>query len=129
MKAIKLAGLVLSGLSLAALSACNESEAQVASGAAANTTVAAKKQREVCTDEVVTTEKPSGDKNRVIGTVAGALVGGVVGNKVGGKGTSEDIATVGGAVAGGYAGNRVQKSMQDNRTETTVKRTCRMVDE
>lgn len=127
MNATKIAGVLLGGLSLAALAGCNETNAQVAP-VAATSSVSKKPQREVCTDEVITTEKPSKDKDRVLGTVAGALVGGVVGNKVGGKGTSEDVGTVAGAVAGGYAGNRVQKSMQDGRTETTTRRTCRMVD-
>ena len=120
----KLAGLILSGLSLALLAGCNE-EAQADSASAGSAT--AKVGREVCTEKTVTTEKEAKDKHRVLGTVAGAVVGGVVGNEVGGKGTSQDVATVAGAAAGGYAGNRVQKSMQDGNTEETTKVECRTV--
>ncbi len=121
MRAIRLTSLLLSGTALLLLGACNKPGAEVAQAAATKTT------HEVCTDEVVTTQKPVKDKDRVLGTIAGAVVGGVVGHKVGGKGTGQDVATVGGAVAGGYAGNRVQKSVQDNATEHTTQRVCRTV--
>ncbi len=126
MRVIRMTSLVLGGMSLALLAACNEedSRAQVAQVPQAS---AAKTPREVCTDQVVTQQKPVKDKDRVLGTVAGAVVGGVVGNEVGGKGKSGDVATVGGAVAGGVAGNRIQKSVQDNATEKTTKRVCETV--
>ena len=123
--ATRLAASLVGSLSLAMLAACNESEAQAISPASA--AGVQKAPREVCTEKVVTIQKPAKDKERVLGTVAGAVVGGVVGHEVGGKGTSQDIATVGGVVAGGYAGNRVQKSMQKGNTEQTTERTCRMV--
>lgn len=116
MNAMKLTGVLLSGLSLVALAGCNESNAENARG------YSSAKGREVCTEERVTVQKPRKDKDRVLGTVAGAVVGGVVGDKLGG-----DAATVGGAVAGGYAGNRVQKNMQDDKTETVIERKCRIV--
>jgi uncharacterized protein YcfJ len=116
-----IAFLLVGGMSLALLAACNQSDANEGKLSAGNST------HEECTDEVVTQQKPVKDENRIAGTVAGALVGGVVGHEVGGKGTSQDVATVGGAVAGGYAGNRIQKSVQDNATETTTKRVCRTV--
>lgn len=118
----KVAGFLVAGASLALLAACNGSKADASEGTAA---VSAKKTpHEVCTDEVVTTQKPVKDKDRVLGTLAGAVVGGVVGHEVGGHGTTQDIATVGGAAAGGYAGNRVQKSVQKGATETTTQRVC-----
>lgn len=112
---------LLGGASLALLAACNESEADVARNTAASAP------REVCTEQVVTRQKPTKDEDRVLGTVAGALVGGVVGREIGGSGTGRDVATVGGAVAGGYAGNRVQKSVQRNNTEQTTEVVCRTV--
>jgi uncharacterized protein YcfJ len=127
MNTIKLTGLLLGSVSLLALSACNESEAEMAQARSAQTVAVAKTPREVCTEETVTRQKPVKDKDRVLGTIAGAVVGGVVGNKVGGKGTSEDVGTVAGAVAGGYAGNRVQKSVQKNATETVTETKCRTV--
>lgn len=123
MNTARTSGLVLGGLCMAALAGCYESEA----GGVQADANAGKTPREVCTEQVVTRSKEPKDKNRVVGTVAGALVGGVVGNEVGGKGTSQDVATVAGAAAGGYAGNRVQKGLQDNQTEQTVERTCRTV--
>lgn len=121
MNPTRMSCMVLSGVSLALLAACNESGSDTAQATAQRTP------REVCTDEVVTRQKPVKDDDRILGTVAGALVGGVVGNEVGGKGTSGDIATVAGAAAGGYAGNRVQKSVQESATETTTERVCRTV--
>jgi uncharacterized protein YcfJ len=130
MNAIRLTSAVLGTACLMLTAACNESTAQ-AEGAAGSAQVAktsaARTPREVCTDEVVTRQKPVKDKDRILGTVAGALIGGVVGNEVGGKGTGGDIATVGGAAAGGYAGNRVQKSVQKNATVQTTERVCRTV--
>lgn len=114
------------GVSMLLLGACNE-DSSAATAGPATAAVAKRTSHEVCTDEVVTTQKPVKDKDRVLGTVAGAVVGGVVGKEVGGKGTSKDVATVGGAIAGGYAGNRVQKSVQNNATEHTTKRVCRTV--
>ena len=122
MNAARNAGLFAGGMSLLLLAACNEDEVAMAQAGAKNSP------REVCTEEVVTREKPVKDEHRVLGTVAGAVVGGVVGNEVGGKGTSQDIATVAGAAAGGYAGNRVQKSMQDKATEKETRTVCRTVD-
>jgi uncharacterized protein YcfJ len=123
MNAVKSIGLLLGGMSLVLLSACNESDAKVAQ----NNTSKARTSHEVCTDQVVTTSKPVKDEKQVLGTVAGALVGGVVGHEVGGKGTSQDIATGVGAVAGGYAGNRVQHSVQENATEHHTERVCHTV--
>jgi uncharacterized protein YcfJ len=124
MRTTRMAAILLGGMSLAMLGACNE-DAAVAQNTAQAT--AKKVPREVCTDQVVTVQKPVKDKDRILGTVAGAVVGGVVGNEVGGKGTKGDVATVGGAVAGGIAGNRIQKSVQNNATETTTERVCRTV--
>ena len=126
MNASRLSTVLLGGVSLVMLAACNEDENQVAlAGPAAQVT--AKVPREVCTEETVTTQKPVKDEKQIAGTVAGAVVGGAIGNELGGKGTSRDIATVGGAVAGGYAGNRIQKNIQENATETTTKVVCRTV--
>src|SRR5262245_17888637 len=122
MRANRLTGLLLCGMSLALLGACKEESENTLAQASAK-----KAPREVCTEQVVTRPKPVKDKDRVLGTVAGAVVGGVVGSEVGGKGTSKDVATVGGAVAGGYAGNRIQKSVQENATEKTTERVCRTV--
>jgi len=127
MKSTRMVSFLLIGASLAALAGCNDSKADVAQARAseAGATVSAKRTpHEVCTDEVVTTQKPVKDKDRVLGTLAGAVVGGVVGNKIGGHGTTQDIATIGGAAAGGYAGNRVQKSVQNGATEQTTQRVC-----
>ncbi len=122
MRTAVLSSLLLGGMSLLLLGACNEdSGVQVAKASGAKTP------REVCTEETVTRQKPVKDKDRVLGTVAGAVVGGVFVHEVGGKCTSQDVATVGGAVAGGYAGNRVQKSVQDNATVKTTERVCRTV--
>jgi uncharacterized protein YcfJ len=125
MNTIRFASVLLGGMSVLALAACNE-DAKMAQASSAQTVVA-RTPREVCEDKVVTTQKKVKDKDRVLGTIAGAVVGGVVGHEVGGKGTSQDIATVGGAAAGGYAGNRVQKSVQDNATKTTTERVCHTV--
>ena len=127
MNTLKLTSALAAGVCLALLSACNETDSQVAQASSAQTVAAAKTPHEVCHDETVTTQKPVKDKDRILGTVAGAIVGGVVGDKVGGHGTKGDIATVGGAAAGGYAGNRVQKSVQNNATETTTKTVCHTV--
>ncbi|MEO8306641.1 MAG: glycine zipper 2TM domain-containing protein [Pseudomonadota bacterium] len=120
---------VLGGIALVLLAACNEDAkvAQTSAMAATAAPTAERRSHEVCTDEVVTTAKPVKDKNQVLGTVAGAVVGGVVGHEVGGKGTSQDIATGVGAVAGGYAGNRVQKSVQNGATEKSTERVCHTV--
>jgi len=122
MNAVKQTSVLLGGVCLVLLGACNED-----SGATVSQASASKTPREECTEQTVTRQKPVKDENRVLGTVAGAVVGGVVGNEVGGKGTSGDVATVAGAAAGGYAGNRVQKSVQDNATEQTTERVCRTV--
>jgi uncharacterized protein YcfJ len=125
MNVIKPTSLLLSSMTLMLLAACNEdgTVAQVNTTAHVNGT----RSHEVCTDQVVTTQKPVKDDKQVLGTVAGALVGGVVGHEVGGKGTSQDIATGVGAVAGGYAGNRVQHSVQENATEHHTERVCHTV--
>ncbi|MET0280979.1 MAG: glycine zipper 2TM domain-containing protein [Steroidobacteraceae bacterium] len=119
MRSTKIAVWMLSGLSLVGIAACNDSTGVAQ---ASESSGERKRPREVCTTETVVTEKPAKDKDRVLGTVAGALVGGVVGDKLGG-----DVATVGGAVAGGYAGNRVQKSTQKKGTTETTRRVCRTV--
>ena len=116
----KSTGVVACSVAMVLLAACGEGE-PVAQANARQTP------REVCTEQLVTQQKPVQDKDRVLGTLAGAVVGGVVGHEVGGKGTSQDIATIGGAAAGGYAGNRVQKSVQKSATETTTKTVCRTV--
>jgi uncharacterized protein YcfJ len=95
MNAIKPPSIVLGGMSPVLLGACNE-DGEVAQASAGKTS------REVCTEQVVTRQKPVKDENRVIGTVTGA-------------------------VAGGYAGNRVQKSMQKNATVETTEVVCRTV--
>jgi uncharacterized protein YcfJ len=125
MNAVKPISLMLSAMSLLLLAACNEDAkvAQVAQTSAPK----ARTSHEVCTDQVVTTQKPVKDQKQVLGTVAGAVVGGVVGHEIGGKGTSQDIATGVGAVAGGYAGNRVQHSVQENATEHHTERVCHTV--
>lgn len=129
MNATRPISLLLAGMSLVLLAACNESEAEVAQVRAADVPhlSAGKTPHEVCTEQTITTQKPAKDKDRILGTVAGAVVGGVVGNEVGGKGTSGDVATVAGAAAGGYAGNRVQKSVQKSATETSTKTVCHTV--
>ena len=125
MNAVKPISMMLSGMSLLLLAACNE-DASVAQVAQVNTPKA-RTSHEVCTDQVITTQKPVKDQKQVLGTIAGAVVGGVVGHEVGGKGTSQDIATGVGAVAGGYAGNRVQHSVQENATEHHTERVCHTV--
>ena len=82
--------------------------------------------RQVCGDEVVTTETPTNDPKRVTGAVMGAVVGGVVGNQIGG-GSGQTVATVAGAAAGGYAGSKIQKHMQEDNTTQTVQQRCRTV--
>jgi uncharacterized protein YcfJ len=82
--------------------------------------------RQVCADEVVTTETPTNDPKRVTGAVMGAVVGGVIGNQIGG-GSGQTVATVAGAAAGGYAGSKIQKNMQENNTTQTVEQRCRTV--
>jgi uncharacterized protein YcfJ len=126
MNVIKTTSLLLSSMSLLLLVACNEdgTMAQANTPAHVNGT---RKSHEVCTDQVVTTQKPVKDQKQVLGTVAGAIVGGVVGHEIGGKGTSQDVATGVGAVAGGYAGNRVQHSVQENATEHHTERVCHTV--
>lgn len=121
MNVTKLTSLLLGGMACVLIGACNGSESGVTQAKAGKTA------HEVCTDQVVTQQKPVKDKDRVLGTVAGAVVGGVVGHEVGGKGTGQDVATVGGAVVGGIAGNRVQKSVQDGATEQTTERVCETV--
>jgi uncharacterized protein YcfJ len=119
-----LTSLLLGGICLTLLAACNDdTKANTAQSTAAAVEVK-KTPHEVCEDRVVTTQKPVKDKDRIAGTVAGALVGGVVGHEVGGHGTKQDVATVAGAAAGGYTGNRVQKSVQKNATEQTTERVC-----
>jgi uncharacterized protein YcfJ len=82
--------------------------------------------RQVCSDEIVTTESSSSDPKRVTGAVMGAVVGGVVGNQIGG-GSGQTAATVAGAAAGGYAGSKIQKHMQDGDTTQSVEQRCRTV--
>lgn len=125
MNALRISGVVLGGACLTILAACNDSGAKVLEAEAMTEVV--RTPREVCSDQVVTRQKPVKDENRVLGTVAGAIVGGVIGHEVGGKGTSQDVATVGGAAAGGIAGNQIQKSVQKNATEETTERVCRTV--
>lgn len=82
--------------------------------------------RQVCSDEIVTTESSTSDPKRVTGAVMGAVVGGVVGNQIGG-GSGQTAATVAGAAAGGYAGSKIQKHMQDGDTIQSVEQRCRTV--
>ena len=82
--------------------------------------------RQVCSDEIVTTESSTSDPKRVTGAVMGAVVGGVVGNQIGG-GSGQTAATVAGAAAGGYAGSKIQKHMQDGDTTQAVEQRCRTV--
>jgi uncharacterized protein YcfJ len=82
--------------------------------------------RQVCADEIVTTEGSTSDPKRVTGAVMGAVVGGVVGNQIG-DGSGQTAATVAGAAAGGYAGSKIQKSMQENNTTQSVQQRCRTV--
>ena len=82
--------------------------------------------RQVCSDEIVTTESSTSDPKRVTGAVMGAVVGGVVGNQIGG-GSGQTAATVAGAAAGGYAGSKIQKHMQDGDTVQSVEQRCRTV--
>jgi uncharacterized protein YcfJ len=82
--------------------------------------------RQVCSDEIVTTESSTSDPKRVTGAVMGAVVGGVVGNQIGG-GSGQTAATVAGAAAGGYAGSKIQKHMQDGDTTQSVEQRCRTV--
>jgi hypothetical protein len=57
MNILKLTGLLLGSVSLLALSACNETEAEMAQARSAQTVVVAKTPREVCTEETVTETK------------------------------------------------------------------------
>jgi len=82
--------------------------------------------RQVCSDEIVTTESSTSDPKRITGAVMGAVVGGVVGNQIGG-GSGQTAATVAGAAAGGYAGSKIQKHMQDGDTTQSVEQRCRTV--
>jgi uncharacterized protein YcfJ len=80
--------------------------------------------RQVCSDEIVTSQAPTKDPKRVTGAVLGAVVGGVVGNQIG-HGTGQTVATVAGAAAGGYAGSKIQKHVQDGNTTQSVEQRCR----
>jgi len=82
--------------------------------------------RQVCNDEIVTSQAPTKDPNRVTGAVLGAVVGGVIGNQIG-HGTGQTVATVAGAAAGGYAGSKIQKHMQDDKATQTIEQRCRTV--
>ncbi len=128
MNSVKTISLMLGAVSLLALAACNEdAKAQVNTPVSTAQVHTARTSHEVCTDQVVTTQKPVKDEKQILGTIAGAVVGGVVGHEVGGKGKSQDVATGVGAVAGGYAGNRVQHSVQENSTEHHTERVCHTV--
>lgn len=82
--------------------------------------------REVCSDQVVTRQKPVKDEKRVTGTVIGAVVGGVLGSQVG-SGDGRKAATAAGAAAGGYAGSKVQKNIQQGNTTTSTEQSCETV--
>jgi len=120
----RLGGVVLSGLSLVAIAACNETGAKVVS--AEPITHVVKTPREECSDQQVQRPKPVKDEKQILGTATGAVVGAVVGHQFG-SGKGKDLATVGGAVAGGYAGNRIQNNIQEKSTETVTERVCKTV--
>ena len=82
--------------------------------------------RQVCSDEIVTTQAPVKDPKRVAGAVIGAVAGGVLGNQIG-DGDGQTVATVAGAAAGGYAGSKIQKRMQEGNTTQVVQQRCRTV--
>ncbi|MEO7385311.1 MAG: glycine zipper 2TM domain-containing protein [Gammaproteobacteria bacterium] len=82
--------------------------------------------RQVCSNDVVTRQKPVKDPNQIAGSVAGAVVGGVVGSQIG-SGDGRKLATVGGAIAGGYAGNKVQEGMQERNTYQATETNCHTV--
>ena len=54
------------------------------------------------------------------GAVAGAVIGGVLGSQVG-SGDGKKAATIAGAVAGGLAGNAIEKNMNQNWHDVTVR--------
>ncbi len=82
--------------------------------------------RQVCKDVVVQQPAPAQDKNKILGTVAGAVVGGVLGNQVGG-GTGRDLATAAGAVGGALMGRKIQGNHQKKNTQPTVEKQCKTV--
>jgi Outer membrane lipoprotein len=55
-----------------------------------------------------------------LGTVLGGAAGGLVGHQLGG-GTGKTIFTIAGAVAGAVAGDSVQRSIEKDRIEITVR--------
>lgn len=124
MSTARLGGVVLGGVALVVLAACNETGAKVVS--AEPITHVVKTPREECSDQLVTRQKPVKDEKQILGTAAGAAVGAVVGHQFG-SGKGKDLATVGGAVAGGYAGNRIQHNIQEKSTEQVTERVCKTV--
>lgn len=82
--------------------------------------------RQVCSDELVSTQAPTSDPKRITGAVVGAVVGGVVGSQVG-SGSGQTAATVAGAAAGGYAGSKVQKQMQEGNRAESIEQRCSTV--
>ena len=71
--------------------------------------------------EAVNVVESRGDKNNVLGTIAGGVLGSVLGHQVGG-GTGKDLATIAGAVGGAYAGNRVENNMDKSREYQVIVR-------
>ncbi len=84
MNASRWTSIAAGSMAVVLLTACNEDTdiAQANATQATASQVSAKKTpREVCTETTVTRQKPVKDKDRVLGTIAGAVVGGVVGMK------------------------------------------------
>jgi len=82
--------------------------------------------REVCTDKVVTRQKPVKDTHQITGTVIGAVAGGLLGDAIGGGGKNT-AAKIAGAAAGGYAGNKAQEHLQETDTYQTTESVCKTV--
>jgi outer membrane lipoprotein SlyB len=101
---------VLLGLSLAPLAAC-DSGAEPAAAAPAPVQVASRPAPEKCYECGTITsfeEMKAKGKGTGMGIAIGAVLGAVAGHQVG-DGRGKDAATVGGAVVGGFAGNEVEK--------------------
>lgn len=102
--------LVLLGLSLASLTACN-SPTEPAVAAPAPVAVASRPAPPKCYECGTITnveEMKAKGKGTGIGIAIGAVIGAVAGHQVG-DGKGQDAATVVGAVGGGFAGNEVEK--------------------
>lgn len=75
--------------------------------------------REVCRDEQVAVQQPTGGNN-VIGGLVGAAIGGVLGHQIGG-GSGKVAATIGGAAVGTMIG---QNADQQTQTSYQTVRRC-----